>query len=101
MSGEHFTLTISQSTTDNGDFAIHFNEQGKQREKVLVQVRFVDKNIFDENFMDEVVGLVARKLAHKIIDQKGRLKPAKSKATCEREAKKIVKDVLEKLRKQS
>lgn len=101
MSGEHFTLTISQSTTDDGDFAIHFNEQGKQREKVLVQVQFVDKNIFDENFMDEVVGIVARKLARKIIDQKGRLKPVKSKAACEREAKKIVKSVLEKMRKQS
>ncbi|CAM3578771.1 hypothetical protein [Parendozoicomonas haliclonae] len=101
MSGEHFTLTISQSTSDSGDFAIHFNEQGKPREKMLIQLQFVDKNIFDDTFMDEVVAIVARKLARKIIDQKGNLKPAKSRAAYERDAKKVVKDMLEKIRKQS
>ena len=102
MSGEHFTLTISQSTSDSGDFAIHFNEQGKRREKMLVQLQFVDRNVFDDNFMDEVVAIVARKLARKIIDQKGN--PALTKKTrqaCEKDAKKIVKDMLEKIRKQS
>ena len=101
MSGEHFTLTISQSTSDSGDFAIHFNEHGKRREKMLVQLQFMDRNIFDETFMDEVVATVARKLARKIIDQKGaKTLPKKSRQACEREAKKIVKDMLEKIKKQ-
>ena len=102
MSGEHFTLTISQSTSDNGDFAIHFNEQGKRREKMLVQLQFVDKNAFDDNFMDEVVAIVARKLARRIIDQKGNVAvPKKTRQACEKNAKKVVKDMLEKIRKQS
>ena len=56
-------------------------------------MQFVDKNIFDENFMDEVVAIVARKLARKIIDQKGNLNRP-SPERLEREAKKVVKNVL-------
>ena len=102
MSGEHFTLTISQSTSDSGDFAIHFNEHGKRREKMLLQLHFVDPNAFDDSFRDEVVAIVARKLARKIIDQKGSPRLAqKDRRACEKDAKKIVKQMLEKLRKQS
>ncbi len=102
MSGEHFTLTISQSTSDSGDFAIHFNEQGKRRDSMLLQMQFIDRNIFDDTFMDEVVAIVARKLARKIIDQKGSPAQAKkNRQACERDAKKIVKEMLEKLKKQS
>ncbi len=100
MSGEHFTLTISQSTSDSGDFAIHFNEQGKPKEKMLVQLQFVEKNLFDDNFMDEIVAIIARKLARRIIDQNSN-KPKKSRTAYERDAKKIVKEMLEKIRKQS
>ncbi|MCL6270539.1 hypothetical protein M3P05_11455 [Sansalvadorimonas sp. 2012CJ34-2] len=100
MSSEHFTLTISQSTSDSGDFAIHFNEQGKRREKMLVQLQFVDQKLFDDTFMDEIVAVVARKLARKIIEQKGNPELAKkSRATHEKHARKVVKDMLDKMRK--
>ncbi len=102
MSGEQFTLTISQSTSDNGDFAIHFNEQGKRREKILVQLQFIDQKLFDDAFMDEVVAIVARKLARKIIEQKANPEEArKDRLAHEKNARKIVKDMLDKMRKQS
>ncbi len=99
MSGEQFTLTISQSASDNGDFAIHFSEQGKKKKETqLVQIQFSDMPWFDEAFMDELVASVARKLATRIIDSKSQSDNKNSKAT-EANARRIVKDVLEKMRK--
>lgn len=67
MSGEHFTLTISQSTTDPGDFAIHMKEEG-QPEQLLVHLRFMHLPMFNETYLDDVVGVMARKLAKRIIE---------------------------------
>ncbi|MRI32179.1 hypothetical protein EOPP23_04105 [Endozoicomonas sp. OPT23] len=67
MSGQHFTLTISQSTTDSGDFAIHMNEEGKN-EQLLVHLRFMSQPMLDEKYLDDVVGVLARKLAKRIIE---------------------------------
>ncbi|MGY0217883.1 hypothetical protein ACWJJH_10960 [Endozoicomonadaceae bacterium StTr2] len=100
MSGDHFTLTISQSASDNGDFAIHIKEKG-QREKLLVHLRFVDTPMLDEHYLDEVVGAMARKLAKRIIEW--RIKPGKGKATmeaCEAEAKEIVAEALERMKRE-
>lgn len=99
MSGEQFTLTISQSASDNGDFAIHFSEQGKKnKETQLMQLRFTEMPWFDETFMDELVASVARKLATRIIDKKSQSGNKNSKAT-EANARRVVNDVLEKMRK--
>ena len=67
MSGEHFTLTISQSTTDSGDFAIHMKEDG-QPEQLLVHLRFMHLPMFNDAYLDDVVGVMARKLAKRIIE---------------------------------
>ena len=67
MSGQHFTLTISQSTTDSGDFAIHMNEEGKN-EQLLVHLKFMSLPMLDEKYLDDVVGVLARKLAKRIIE---------------------------------
>ena len=67
MSSEHFTLTISQSTTDSGDFAIHMKEDGKA-EQLLVHLRFANLPMLNEPYLDEIAGLVARKLAKRIIE---------------------------------
>lgn len=67
MSSEHFTLTISQSTTDSGDFAIHMKEEG-QPEQLLVHLRFMHLPMLNEAYLDDVVGVMARKLAKRIIE---------------------------------
>lgn len=105
MSGEQFTLTISQSASDSGDFAIHFSEQHKKKKETqLVQIQFNDAPWFDEAFMDELVSSVARKLATRIIDSKSQAdnrtnKTSKNSKATEAHARRIVKDILEKMRK--
>ncbi len=101
MSGDHFTLTISQSASDDGDFAIHIKEKG-QREKLLVHLRFVDSPMLDEHYLDEIVGAMARKLARRIIEW--RVKPgegAPSVEVSETEAKDIVAEALEKMKRET
>lgn len=101
MNAEQFTLTISQSASDNGDFAIHLSEQGKKKKETqLLQIQFAEIPWFDETFMDELVASVARNLATRIIDKKSQAdnKNKTSRAT-EAHARQVVKDVLEKMRK--
>ncbi|MCK5892931.1 MAG: hypothetical protein KAG53_00700 [Endozoicomonadaceae bacterium] len=101
MSGEQFTLTISQNASDNGDFAIHLSEQGKKKKEIqLLQIQFAEEPWFDETFMDELVASVARNLATRIIDKKSQTDNInKNNRATEANARKVVKDVLEKMRK--
>ncbi|PJE78057.1 hypothetical protein CI610_03016 [invertebrate metagenome] len=99
MSGEHFTLTISQSTTDAGDFAIHMKEDGKQ-EQLLVHLRFVKLPMLDEIYLDELVGAMARKLAKRIIEW--RIAPEDditSSDAGQQKAMAIVKEAISKMKK--
>lgn len=99
MSGEHFTLTISQSTTDPSDFAIHMKEEG-QREQLLVHLRFMSLSMFDEAYLDDLVGVMARKLAKRIIEW--RVAPEdnhESMRIYQDQAKAVVKDVLDRMKK--
>lgn len=99
MSGEHFTLTISQSTTDQGDFAVHMKEDGKQ-EQLLVHLRFMPLSMFDEVYLDDLVGVMARNLAKRIIEW--RVAPdddPESMKICQDQAKEVVKNVLDRMRK--
>ena len=100
MSGEHFTLTISQSTSDAGDFAIHMKESDKP-EQLLVHLRFMPLAMFDETYLDDLVGLMARKLAKKIIEW--RVAPDDNGAmhVCQDEARAVVQEVLERMKKKS
>ncbi|MGI9276765.1 MAG: hypothetical protein ACR2PT_18210 [Endozoicomonas sp.] len=99
MSGEHFTLTISQSTTDPGDFAIHMKEDGQQ-EQLLVHLRFMHLPMLDEKYLDDIVGVMARKLAKRIIEW--RVAPddnPEAMKACQDEAKAVVDEALTRMRK--
>ncbi len=69
MSGEHYTLTISQSTSDNGDFAIHLKDRNRGQEHFLVHIRFPEPVIADESLMDDIVGLIAKSVAKRLLGQ--------------------------------
>ncbi|WP_263322088.1 hypothetical protein [Endozoicomonas sp. Mp262] len=99
MSGEHFTLTISQSTTDPGDFAIHMKENGKQ-EQLLVHLRFMPLAMLDEAYLDDLVGVMARKLAKRIIEW--RVAPdddPQAMKACQEQAKAVVQEALDRMKK--
>ena len=99
MSGQHFTLTISQSTTDSGDFAIHMKEDG-QTEQMLVHLRFMQMPMLDEKYLDDVVGVLARKLAKRVIEW--RVAPdvnPESMPDAQDEAKAVVDAVLDRMKK--
>ncbi|WP_257255530.1 MULTISPECIES: hypothetical protein [unclassified Endozoicomonas] len=99
MSGQHFTLTISQSTTDAGDFAIHMKEEGKS-EQLLVHLRFMDSPMLDEKFLDDIVGVLARKLAKRVIEW--RVAPDVNPDTmpdAQDEARAVVNAMLDKMKK--
>lgn len=101
MSGEHFTLTISQSTSDSGDFAIHMKEEGKP-EQLLVHLRFMQLPMLDEKYLDDVVGVLARKLAKRMIEW--RVAPdynPESLPADQDEAKAVVDAMLDKMKKGS
>ena len=103
MGTENFTLTISQSTTNANDFAVHLKEHGhRKKEKLLAHIRFSKAPYFDEVYMDEVVALVAQKLAQRIIDnhQANLMKQAEpTQAQLEASSKRVVDDILTKLQK--
>lgn len=99
MSGEHFTLTISQSTTDPGDFAIHMKENGKQ-EQLLVHLRFMSMAMLDEAYLDDLVGVMARKLAKRIIEW--RVAPdddPEAMKDCQEQARAVVQEALDRMKK--
>jgi len=100
MSGEHFTLTISQSTSDNGDFAIHLKDRKRDREHFLMHIRFSESIIVDEPFMDDIVGIIARCLAKKLLGQQMFNEDAPPSPADEEEAKKVVAHALEKMKKE-
>lgn len=100
MSGEHFTLTISQSTTDAGDFAIHMKEDGK-KEKLLVHLRFMPLSMFDDNYLDDFIGIMARKLAKRIIEwQVAPDDDPEAMKACQDQAKAVVQEVLDRMKKE-
>ncbi|MDD7804426.1 MAG: hypothetical protein PUP46_02425 [Endozoicomonas sp. (ex Botrylloides leachii)] len=99
MSGEHFTLTISQSTTDSGDFAIHMKEDG-HKEQLLVHLRFMPLGMLDEAYLDDLVGVMARKLAKRIIEW--RVAPdddPEAMKAYQDQAKAVVQEVLDRMKK--
>ena len=100
MSSEHFTLTISQSTSDNSDFAIFLKDRKRDSEHFLMHLKFSESIIVDDPFMDDIVDLVARCLAQKLLGQKaiGEKEPT---AAEEESAEKIVAHAMEKMRRPS
>ena len=99
MSGEHFTLTISQSTSDSGDFAIHMKESGKQ-EQLLVHLRFMSLPMFDEAYLDDLVGIMARKIAKRVIEWRvAPDDPTAMQGPCQDEAQAVVREALERMKK--
>ncbi len=98
MSGEHFTLTISQSTSDAGDFAIHMKEPDKP-EQLLVHLRFMPLAMFDETYLDDLVGVMARKLAKRIIEWRVAPDDSDAMQACQDEARAVVQEALEKMKK--
>ena len=102
MSGDQFTLTISQSIKNEGDFAIHLTDMSCHMEKILVQLQFAPSPLFDGEFMDEVVSVIARKLAKKIIDRRCDVTPLELPVfDGTQEVEKIVDTILENMRKQT
>ena len=99
MSGEHFTLTISQSTTDAGDFAIHMKEADKQ-EQLLVHLRFMPLTMFDDAYLDDLVGVLARKLAKRIIEWRVAPDDPEAMQATQEEARAVVKEALERIKKE-
>ncbi len=100
MSGEHFTLTISQSTSDTGDFAIHMKEPDKP-EQLLVHLKFMPLAMFDDTYLDDIVGVMARKLAKKIIEWRVAPDDPDTMAACQDEARAVVREALERMKKSS
>ncbi len=100
MSGEHFTLTISQSTSDTGDFAIHMKEPDKP-EQLLVHLKFMPLAMFDDNYLDDIVGVMARKLAKKIIEWRVAPDDPDAMAACQDKARTVVREALERMKKNS
>ncbi|USE35250.1 hypothetical protein [Endozoicomonas sp. SCSIO W0465] len=100
MSGEHFTLTISQSTSDAGDFAIHMKEPDKS-EQLLVHLRFTPLAMFDEAYLDDLVGVMARKLAKRIIEWRVAPDDPDAMLACQSEARAVVQEALERMKKNS
>ena len=98
MSGEHFTLTISQSTSDNGDFAIHLKDRKRNLEHFLMHIRFPESVIVDDLLMDDIVALVARCIAKRLLGQ-NMFNEEPSSLEEEEEAKKVVAHALEKMKK--
>ena len=98
MSGEHFTLTISQSTADSGDFAIHLRDKKRNREHFLMHLRFAESVLVDESFMDDLVSVVARCLARRLLGQTPR-DDAMPTPEEEEKARKVVVRALEKMRR--
>ena len=100
MSGEHFTLTISQSTSDAGDFAIHMKEPDKP-EQLLVHLKFMPLAMFDDTYLDDIVGVMARKLAKKIIEWRVAPDDPEAMAACQDEARAVVRKALDRMKKNS
>ncbi|MGB0360938.1 MAG: hypothetical protein ACPGEF_05990 [Endozoicomonas sp.] len=100
MSGEHFTLTISQSTSDAGDFAIHMKEPDKP-EQLLVHLRFMHLSMLDETYLDDLVGVMARKLAKRIIEWRVAPDDSDAMQAYQDEARAVVQKALERIKKSS
>lgn len=100
MHGNHFTLTISQSNSDCGDFAIHIKEPNKQ-EKLLVHLKFMPSAIFNAGYLDNVLEWLTKMLARRVIEWQ--VAPEDSNISLEDQegAKKVVDRVLEKIKKGS
>ncbi|MCW7556509.1 hypothetical protein NX722_28505 [Endozoicomonas gorgoniicola] len=64
-----FTMTVSQSTTNPGDYFISMGEgEDEKLSQHLVHLRFTDLPMLDEDFLDEVVCDIAEKLAERNIE---------------------------------
>lgn len=106
MGTDNFTLIISQSTTDPNDFAVHLKEQKCKKEKLLAHIRFSKTFCSDEPYMDEIVSLVAQKLAQKIIDKHQKVENTSKKLKYKNKqfqasSKEIVDALLAKLQKET
>ncbi len=97
MSGEHFTLTISQSSSNSGDFAIHLKDRNRNKEHFLMHICFPDNAIIDSHFMDDIVSLVTRCIAQRLVTQEVPEEPMTSEDVIA--AKAVIDLALEKLKK--
>ncbi|WP_062266921.1 hypothetical protein [Endozoicomonas arenosclerae] len=64
-----FTILISESTKDFGDYGIHHKSEQKP-EQLLVHMKFQNLPMLDESFLDGIVGEVAKKLGNRILEHK-------------------------------
>lgn len=98
MNGDHFTLTISQSTTDAGDFAIHMKEPD-QPEQLLVHICFPSIPMFTESYMDDVVGGIARTVAKRVIEWRVAPEEPDENLAYQEEARAVIQEALDRIRK--
>jgi hypothetical protein len=100
MHSNHFTLTISQSNSDGGDFAIHIKEPNKQ-EKLLVHLRFMPSSIFNSAYLDSVLELLTKMLARRVIEWQVAPEDSNISLEDQEEAKEVVNRVLDKIKRSS
>ena len=70
-------------------------------EQLLVHLRFMPLAMFDETYLDDLVGVMARKLAKRIIEWRVAPDDPHAMQACENEARAVVQKVLEKMKKSS
>lgn len=102
MSREHFTLTISQDTIDGGNYSIHLKDCKRNHKHFIMQLHFAKSVVVDGLFIDDVVSLIARCLAKKLIEQQELVADFDNEnisADDEEELKQIVSRALEKIKK--
>ena len=99
MSDGHYSLTVSQSVSNHCDFMIHLNDRKNNSEHFLVQVQFSDAMLIDDTFMDDIVSIMARSLAKRILGQQMKQDGSPPFLANEAEAKEIVTSALEKMKR--
>ncbi len=97
MSGEHFTLTISQSSSNSGDFAIHLKDRNRKKEHFLMHLCFPENSIIDTHFMDDIVSMITRCIAKRLVTQDIEEEPMTSQDAIS--AKKVIDLALDKIKK--
>ncbi|MCY4329736.1 MAG: hypothetical protein OXC48_06630 [Endozoicomonadaceae bacterium] len=101
MSSEHFTLTISQNST-NEDYSIHLKDCKHNHEHFIMQLHFGKSVAIDGLFIDDIVTLIARRLAKKIVEKQLFISKSTDENILnvnEEQAKQIVADALKKITK--
>ena len=70
-------------------------------EQLLVHLKFMPLAMFDDTYLDDIVGVMARKLAKKIIEWRVAPDDPDAMAACQDEARAVVREALERMKKSS